>query len=753
MEDDGSIESNHQETGVFSMTISVVINTYNRGEHLRRCLMSLARQTYDDFEVIVVNGPSTDNTDQVLEEFKNCVKVESCPIVNLSVSRNIGIRVAAGDIVAFIDDDAVPGNPDWLQLLADSYDEEKIGGVGGTVYWFRDDAPPQFKDGFVDAWGVACQNNQHDETEKHEHVFRYLQGCNCSFRRKALVGVGGFDEFYEYYLDESDVAVRMQKAGWSLKFIPEASVYHEMAKSNNRRETQGDKWYRGMNWYPIIKNQVYFALKNTEDLSCSVSERKKNAIDAVKSRLQEFQDAQSRGELTKKEYDDLCKIWKKAVTAGENAGLNENRKLLHEPQPGKFKVFPKEKIHKQRYLNIVLLCESFDIDHPDNGVASYTAQLAKAYRRLGHQVHVIVPWEGQESFDLYDGVNIHRITVRDEDLQLSGLSGLPRHLFAISKSCADRVGRIRETFGADVIESPLWDSMGLMTSYMYDIPFLVRLQTPLKEVVDTFHWKMTDELTFAMDMERKMMMQADGIITISKDIKKTIEQLYRLKFKQPVKLNYLGIPTDAADDESLSSASDSEPQKILFLGRLERRKGIQHLLTVIPRILKKYPNTEFRIAGDDTIVDAVLQKTFKQQFLDTAPKEARKNVHFLGKVSEKEKEEELQSCDLFVAPSLYESFGIVFLEAMRRGKPVIGCKAGGMQEIIKDGSVGYLAKPDDDETLYQCIDKMLGDTKMRIQMGKAAKQWVKTNFDPLQKAQESIDFYHSFVEDRDRYHG
>ena len=90
------------------MRISVVINTYNRGPSLRATLRALKHQTYDAFEVVVVNGPSLDNTQAVLDEFAGLVRVENCPEVHLSKSRNIGIAAASGEVVAFIDDDAIP---------------------------------------------------------------------------------------------------------------------------------------------------------------------------------------------------------------------------------------------------------------------------------------------------------------------------------------------------------------------------------------------------------------------------------------------------------------------------------------------------------------------------------------------------------------------------------------------------------------------------------------------------------------------
>ena len=79
-------------------TVSVIINTLNRGDMLSKVLTSLQWLKYEgDFEVIVVNGPSTDNTASVLEEWDGRIRVGQCDVANLSVSRNIGINMARGE--------------------------------------------------------------------------------------------------------------------------------------------------------------------------------------------------------------------------------------------------------------------------------------------------------------------------------------------------------------------------------------------------------------------------------------------------------------------------------------------------------------------------------------------------------------------------------------------------------------------------------------------------------------------------------
>ena len=113
-------------------SISVIVNTYNRGAWLDDALRGLAGLDYPAFEVIVVNGPSTDTSAEVIARWGTAIKALRCDCANLSVSRNVGIAAAAGDLIAFIDDDAVP-HPQWLRRLAGPYRDPAVGAVGGAV--------------------------------------------------------------------------------------------------------------------------------------------------------------------------------------------------------------------------------------------------------------------------------------------------------------------------------------------------------------------------------------------------------------------------------------------------------------------------------------------------------------------------------------------------------------------------------------------------------------------------------------------
>jgi glycosyltransferase involved in cell wall biosynthesis len=244
-------------------TVSVVINTLNRADVLERALESLDWVAYrPGFEVVVVNGPSTDGTEAILERWGGRIKVGRCDRPNLSVSRNIGIAMAAGDIVAFMDDDAV-AEPEWLEQLAMPFSNEEVAIAGGHTY-DHTGVTFQYRYGTIDRLGADADPLQEWDPVRLAYPltsrFPYPIGTNSAFRRSTLIAIGGFDEEYEYFLDETDVVVRLIDAGWMIRQLPNAYIHHKFAPSSMRGENRVAK-----HRYSIVKNHVYFGLRNARE--------------------------------------------------------------------------------------------------------------------------------------------------------------------------------------------------------------------------------------------------------------------------------------------------------------------------------------------------------------------------------------------------------------------------------------------------------------------------------------------------------
>ena len=162
--------------------------------------------------------------------------------------------------------------------------------------------------------------------------------------------------------------------------------------------------------------------------------------------------------------------------------------------------------------------------------------------------------------------------------------------------------------------------------------------------------------------------------------------------------------------------------------------------------MKNKSNVEFRFLGNDTIKDSKLNCTYKEYFYKKyGNKEWAQNVVFLGQVEDCIKEKEFANCDIFIAPSLYESFGIILIEAMSAKKPVIGCRIGGMQEIVDDNYNGYLIDVENSNQLEEKISILVNNPEKRKSFGLNGYKRYEENFSNEIMINNTLNTYKEFV--------
>lgn len=715
------------------MKLSVVICTLGRAEFLRRTLSVLNNQTYKNFEVIVVNGPSTDNTEEVMKEFAGSIKMESCPVANLSVSRNIGIKAASGDIVMFIDDDAIPEKR-CFEYIVREYKDESVGAVGGIVYDGAG-ATTQFKYGTITAWGEA---DAHSATPQHYNnknalVYNCLMGTNCSFRRSYLLEIGGFDEYYEYYHDESDVVVRMINYGKKAVHSEYAIVYHSFANGINRKSPYHS------NWQVIVKNTVYFGIKNSEELG-DLEYRKKKSLEVADKWLARFKDWKKNKYITKEDYNTFVSEANTGIKRAL-ADSNGDRKLnFNLENTNDFKIFDASLSPKIK--SICLICK----DYVGNfgGIQKYTQDLAQNLVKTGANVHIITKEVNDTEISfLKDGINVHTAKSKNLDAiqSIKGLNGCKGNL-EYSYGVVDKIKFVDDLYSLDIIETPLWDYEGLLAKELLNIPVVVRMETPLLLAAEIFGWELTEDLKMHAKFEKLLLEKADGLIYISDSIKEEIENRYELSINEEnSKKVHLGVEVQAVEKREKTN----DIVNILFLGRLERRKGIHTIFEAIPTILSKYDKVNFVLAGRNDIVDGKLGTTYQEYFTKKYKKEKWFNrVIFKGEVSEKEKDELYKNADIYLSPSLYESFGLVFLEAMNYKLPVIGCNEGGMKELITNDLNGYLIEKENSEELASVLEKLIKNPNLITEMGSNGFKILNDKFTSEIMTKNTLDFYQRF---------
>lgn len=212
-------------------SISVVVCSYNGSRTIRDCLDGLTKLDYPNFEVIIVNDGSKDNTEAIALEYP--FRIISIPNGGLSNARNVGMRAAKGEIVAYIDDDAIP-DPQWLTYLAATFLNSDHAGVGGPNI-------PPFDDGPI-AECVANSPGGPVHVLLTDQEAEHIPGCNMAFRKSALEAINGFDSTFRIAGDDVDLCWRIQQQGWTLGFNPAAMVWH------HRRNSVKAYWKQQLNY-------------------------------------------------------------------------------------------------------------------------------------------------------------------------------------------------------------------------------------------------------------------------------------------------------------------------------------------------------------------------------------------------------------------------------------------------------------------------------------------------------------------------
>lgn len=195
--------------------ISVIVCTYNGSATIKKCLEGIRNLDYPDFEVIVVNDGSTDGVTDIIKEFD--VKLISTSNRGLSSARNTGMYNAKAEIIAYIDDDAWP-DPHWLQYIAQAYMSTDHACIGGPNI-----APVDA--GFISTCVANAPGGPVHVLESDE-IAEHVPGCNMTFRKEALMKIGGFDPVFRTAGDDVDVCWRIQQSGRTIGFHPAALVWH-----------------------------------------------------------------------------------------------------------------------------------------------------------------------------------------------------------------------------------------------------------------------------------------------------------------------------------------------------------------------------------------------------------------------------------------------------------------------------------------------------------------------------------------------
>jgi glycosyltransferase involved in cell wall biosynthesis len=276
-----------------------VVSTYSKDklQQVLECIASLRKQSLPPDEILLVLDPVPEVLGHFKENVDNDVRIVESDGFGLSRARNIGVKNADSDIVAFIDDDAV-ADPDWLKNIVQNYSDSSVVGVGGSIQplWSNNE-PDWFPEEL--SWVIGCTYKGFPESKG---VIRNPIGCNMSFRKSALEKVGYFradlGRFGKFLLsgEESDVSLRIKKKIPDSKIInePSAIVFHRIGQERvNLKYVITRSFFEGIS-KSLISDSVF---DQSQTLTAERDYLKYLAGVSVSSRLKKFYKRKSLSQL------------------------------------------------------------------------------------------------------------------------------------------------------------------------------------------------------------------------------------------------------------------------------------------------------------------------------------------------------------------------------------------------------------------------------------------------------------------------
>jgi len=350
------------------------------------------------------------------------------------------------------------------------------------------------------------------------------------------------------------------------------------------------------------------------------------------------------------------------------------------------------------------------------GIARHCLGLSQALVKENHEVHVFtLDFPGAPPLEDMAGVKVHR--ARTE-------MGHPNFLtwtFLFNHFIEKQVAASSRDFDFDVIHVHDWltAEVGISTKHFLGKPLVSTvhstemgraqdLHNPDSYTIDGIEWWMTYESKRAIVCSDAMKGEIHSHFHLPLEkIKKIPNAVEMSKYQKEINRESVKRRFGVSPHEKL----------VLFVGRLVPQKGVEYLIRAVPLIAQHRPEAKFVILGDG----------WSKSYLENVAMSSgyRDKTRFLGFVSDSDLVDLTLSADVLVVPSIYEPFGIVALEGMAAGVPVVAANIGGLAEIVEHDRTGVLVYPRSPESIAWGVDKVLSDYSYAQWLTQNAKRKVR----------------------------
>ena len=618
----------------------------------------------------------------------------------------------------------------WLSDLESAYQQDsEVAAVGGLV-WDRTGAHLQYRFAVCDRLGrpdFKVRLPLDRFSGAGADPFLYLQGTNTSFRREVLQKVGAYDELIELYYDDSDIACRLIDAGFHITALEKAGIHHKTLPSTVR-----DSKRIILDPYKLLRDRAYFTIRHGIPRYGETT-----VLDVLREETAAKKNYASRqyaaGTFNKSQYDKFLLRVDEAIATGIRVAREQPRKLpgLVPRDLSSFVQFPVKRPQTGRRLRAIYISKEYP-PFDFGGVARVMHDAAVGMAHDGHEVHIITGSSANSRVDFEEDTWVHR--VHCPDLCLQELRDIPLSYDLYQQAIVYRTyRRIADAGKVDCVGHSLWLAEGMICELDNRSPVFLFVQTATKPIMFTDPAFQTPHMKQLSALEDAQAQLSRYVHASTQAMLRRLEKDYGKK-PEVSALVPLGV-IDRAHLYHRKRAPKDNEVRLLFVGRMEKRKGVDVLLKAVVPILRRHPEFHVYLVGKDS-VQAEMGRTYHEAYMDMHANEPDlfNRTHFVGMVSEIELYQHYADCDMFVLPSRYESFGLVLIEAMMFGKPCIACRVGGMLEVVAEGDSGLLAEPNDAHSLERAIEVLVSDHDLRARMGGRGRDTFVERFTHLKMA-------------------
>lgn len=404
----------------------------------------------------------------------------------------------------------------------------------------------------------------------------------------------------------------------------------------------------------------------------------------------------------------------------------------------------------EKSFRVCLISREYPPDTGFGGIATFTSHLAHGLTSLGHKVHVVTLAKDKDRFYTEDGVAVHRVMPYFDQHTLNLIDcAMPYSKYVISTSSAlwQKFIALHCEEPFDVVDTPELLAEGFYPALTKVCPLVIRLYTPHSKFIAEGLHNVTPSFDhqFVAMVERIAMICADAITSPSKDLAQFVAKDLNYPLEQ-IKIIPNPINADIFTPHGHQAIADNGSLNVLFVGRLEERKGIRYLIEAWTEIIQAVPKARLYVIGDDT-------KTGKKQrsVLAELKKYIEKNnlsesITFIDRIPLTELPAYYRSADVCVVPSVYDNSPYTCLEAMSCGAAVIGTAAGGTSEYITDGESGIIVEAKKPASIAQAVISLLQNDQERQRLGNNARSRVLINFQRKEIARRMAQLYKQAID-------